>query len=244
MKKILLLIIAPFAFFSALSVQITQEEADKIVLERMSREIQPFIVYAKEDVQTETIITSANGETVEMDYPSWVYYINYIDNDCRYLIVNESNGNLLNVNIKTEAVPNNLSEWRIVESIEIPFTNYSLTGTSCQWKRLSYPYPYNDTVVIINNKEDLEKYIECIGENDYPVIDFSTHTLLFAHGIATSSVVNVGCSSLQQFSEQSYKMKIGIVVGNAAVMSDWQIPIVVDKLSDNSIIELIVTIKK
>ena len=123
--------------------------------------------------------------------------------------------------------------------IEISFIEYSLAETSCQWKRLSYPYPYSDTVVIINNKEDLGKYIECIGECDYPVIDFSTQTLLFAHGIAPSSVVNVSCSSLLQFSEQSYEMKVEIVVGDATVMSDWQVPIIINKLGEKCIIELI-----
>jgi len=128
--------------------------------------------------------------------------------------------------------------------IEIPFTEYSLAGTSCQWKPLSYPYPYRDTVIIINSKEDLEKYIECIGESDYPVIDFSTHTLLFAHGIASSGSVKINSTVLQQLSEQNYRMKIEISIGFLTVMTDWQVPIIINKLSDGCIIESIVAIKQ
>ena len=124
--------------------------------------------------------------------------------------------------------------------IEIPFTEYSLSGTSCQWKPLPYPYPYRDTVIVINSEEELEKYIECIGESDYPVIDFSTQTLLFAHGIASSSVVSINCNSLQQLSEQNFRMKVDIVLGYATVMTNWQVPITINKLGEGCTIELIV----
>jgi hypothetical protein len=122
---------------------------------------------------------------------------------------------------------------------DISFTEYSLAETSCQWKH--FPYDIGDTVVIINSKEDLEKHLECIGESSYPVIDFSTHTLLFAHGIAPSSVVKANCSSLQQTSEYKYRMKVDIVVGDATVMSDWWVPIIINKLGEECIIELIAT---
>ena len=72
---------------------------------------------------------------------------------------------------------------------------------------------------------------------------FSKHTLLFAHGTAPSSIVKVNCSSLRQYSEQCYKVEVEIVVGDATVISNWQVPIIVDKMGDDSIIELIVTIK-
>ncbi|MDR2475264.1 MAG: hypothetical protein LBD45_05350 [Bacteroidales bacterium] len=124
---------------------------------------------------------------------------------------------------------------------EVSFTEYLLEGTSCQWKR--FPYDIGDTVVIINSKEDLEKYFECMDESNYPVIDFSTHTLLFAHGIAPSSIVNTSCSSLQQTSKHKYRMKVDIVTGDATVISNWQVPIIINKLGEENIIELIVTTK-
>ena len=251
MKKIVLSLVAPFIAIalSAAGVGTTShEEADAIVLERLNQETRPYTLYVTRELQKDMRIISSAEELLELNYWCWVYYVNYTDlNQGRYLIVKEANGNLLEVDAKSGAKPEDLGEWKEVTvdnyPIDIPFTEYSLAETLCQWKSLSYLYPYSDTVVVINNEEDLEKYIECIGENNYPIIDFSTHTLLFAYGVAPSSVVNFNCNSLQQLSEQSYEMDVEIIVGDATVISNWQVPIMVNKLDEGCIIELIVTIK-
>jgi hypothetical protein len=126
--------------------------------------------------------------------------------------------------------------------VEIPFEDYSLAGISCQWTTLNDNDEVNDEAVVINGNEELNQYVACTG-NNYPAIDFSKYTLLLAHGLATSSVVSVGCSRLQQISEQGYTMNVDLVIGNATVMSDWQTPIIINKLSEGCIIELIVTTK-
>ena len=111
MKKISLLLVATFAFLFALSAQITQEAANEIVLEHISLETQRYTVYAKENVQMEGItITTSIGEIVELNYACWVYYLNYSGYG-RYLIVNERNGNLLEVNVKNAAEPDEQEEW-------------------------------------------------------------------------------------------------------------------------------------
>ncbi|MDR2774351.1 MAG: hypothetical protein LBC19_06350, partial [Tannerella sp.] len=52
--------------------------------------------------------------------------------------------------------------------VEIPFTEYSLSGTHCRW---TY---YGDNVLIVNSVEELEKYITIyIEDGYYPEIDFS-----------------------------------------------------------------------
>jgi hypothetical protein len=53
---------------------------------------------------------------LELDYSCLIYYINYLEgtNTARYLVVKESNGNLLEVNPKNNAAPSNLAEWRII----------------------------------------------------------------------------------------------------------------------------------
>jgi len=51
--------------------------------------------------------------------------------------------------------------------IEIPFTEYSLVGTSCQWVNLNY----DDKLIIVNNNEGLKSHISCSDEN-YQEIDF------------------------------------------------------------------------
>ena len=163
MKKIFLLIAAPFAFFSAISAQISQEAAGGIVLERLNQETLPYIVCAKEGLQTDMTISTMNGEEFKLDYPCWVYYVSYPSVNCcrgHYLIINESNGNLLEVNAKSNAAPKDLAEWRVInkqlkidEIIEIKWgdtvinTQYGLSlrveniedcrcpiGVECDWE--------------------------------------------------------------------------------------------------------------
>ena len=127
MKKILLLIAASFAVLTAFSaippaLPITQKSADGIVSVRMYQEPQLlYTVYAKEGVQEAgTIITTANAETLELDYRCWVYYVSYTDetNESagRYLIVNDSNGNLIEINAKEDAGPDDLETWKIIRA--------------------------------------------------------------------------------------------------------------------------------
>ena len=145
MKKIFLLIIASFAFLSAFSVLpplITQEEADNIVLQRLSQETLNYFIYAKEGVQTEMIITTGaigSDEELELDYPCWVYYARYpitcYGMHCffgRYLIVNASNGNLLEVNKNMDAGPSDLAEWREI-AVAIPFSAAKMTNSVNQF---------------------------------------------------------------------------------------------------------------
>ena len=119
MKKILLLIIVSFAFLSGLSAQqglIELEKADKIVLERMSQETLPHIVYAKNGVQDKMTITTANGKPFEINYSCWVYYIRYTDtNQGCYLIVKAEykNNSLLEV-VNSSTKPDDLDKWRML----------------------------------------------------------------------------------------------------------------------------------
>jgi hypothetical protein len=81
----------------------------------MSNEANDFIIYAKEDVQIAFEVITATGEILELDYPCWVYYINITDNtNGKYLMVKESNGNLLEINTRNDEKPDNLENWRIV----------------------------------------------------------------------------------------------------------------------------------
>ena len=127
--------------------------------------------------------------------------------------------------------------------IDIPFTEYSLEETSCQWERFNYNNGGSlGEVILINSDEELNQYVACTGDS-YPSIDFSKYTLLLARGLAPSTTIYVNCNGLQQLSEQSYKMNIDLSLGNATVMTCWQVPIIIKKLSEESIVELVVTIK-
>jgi hypothetical protein len=123
--------------------------------------------------------------------------------------------------------------------MDIPFTKYSLAETSCQWKDFQAD-DCNNAIVIINRKEKLENYIECTNENSYPDIDFSKYTLLLAHGVE-GHMVFPNDKSLQQLSAQRYMMKVNLLPNFASVVTYWQVPIIVNKIADDSVIELIVT---
>jgi len=114
MKKLFLILSFPLAFIFSLSAQITQTEADLIVMERLSDETKDFIIYAQDSVPTEGYtITTSLEEMLELDYSCWVYYVNYPDEpNGKYLIVKESNGSLLEVNTNNDEGPEDLEEWR------------------------------------------------------------------------------------------------------------------------------------
>jgi len=179
MKKIILLIIAPFAFLSALSAQITQEEADRIILKRISQEAQSYTVYAKEDVQTGMTISAFDEELIELDYVCRVYYVRYIDiASGRYLIVKESDGNLLEINAKNDAGPSDLAEWRVVPERTICNVKNPLTDLS--WLR-EYCKSLNETQNFSSVRIDLYKVI---GKDEY----------VFKISIAYSEFDNSPCS--------------------------------------------------
>ena len=118
--------------------------------------------------------------------------------------------------------------------IEIPFLHYSLERTSCQWTNLAY----DSIVVIINSDEEMNQYVVCMGDDNYPEIDFSIYTLLLANGKNSSSVVATNCNWMKQISEQSYEMEVEIIPGFSAIITNWEVPVIVSKLSKGSIVEL------
>ena len=118
MKRIFLLTFVPFIFHAALSAQITQEQADTIVLQRMTKETRPWcMIYGQDTVQPSgTTIKTAKNETLEFGYPYWLYYVGYIEDtdEHTYFVIRESDGNLLVINTKNDTCPNNLETWRLL----------------------------------------------------------------------------------------------------------------------------------
>jgi len=183
MKKILLLIIAPFVFLSALSAQITQEEANKIVLERMSQETQPYTIYTQEKLQEQGVtITVSAGEVIELDYPCWVYSVDFrqfiIDPflevshikyaPTRFLIVKKSDGNLLEINSDNAWL--HLAGWRIVPKN----SNYSVWRSEIGDNVIEFTfYPSENKLQLRTTPEQLPSYIYFFtssGIFDYHII--------------------------------------------------------------------------
>jgi len=131
MKKIFPLILVPLLSLFSLPAQITQVEADEIIIKRLCSKTSDFIIYVKENVQTGFEVTTATGEVLELDYPCWVYYANITnETDNKYLFVKETNGNLLEITTRNDEVPDDLATWRkIVEySCHLQGTKWKLEG--------------------------------------------------------------------------------------------------------------------
>ena len=130
---------------------------------------------------------------------------------------------------------------------EIPFTEYSLEGTSCRWVNLPFDvFPFE--VVIINSNEELEKYItnRLVGGNctieDIPAIDFSKYTLLLVRGNRADWAY---IYSLRQLAAQEYEIKIhaGVFTQYGTTgMRRWFFPIIIDKLSSECTVELVLEV--
>ena len=248
MKQILLLLSLPFLSFFSLTAQITQEQADEIVIERLCNDTGDFTIYAKEDVQTNFELATATSETLELSYLCWVYYADFMEEtNGKYLIVKESNGNVLEVNTKNDEEPEGLEEWRVIGEdsypINIPFEEYSLGETLCLWTNL--PHSYNSGLIIINSYEDMEQYIVC-ADGNYPEIDFSQNTLLLINGIASFRAINHISKQLQQISINEYKLYVELlsyknVMGGFNPVECWHDAIITGKLSNETNIALNVT---
>jgi len=124
------------------------------------------------------------------------------------------------------------------EPIEIPFTEYSLFNTGCWWTYVNNP----NEIIIINNKEELEEYITC-GDTNYPVVDFSKHTLLHACGGTSNGISNIS-KKLQRLSTNEYILNVEITLDAAMVAQGWGFVLITSKLSETSSIKLNTTIIK
>jgi hypothetical protein len=238
MRKILLFIAASFVFLSAMA-QITQYESDSIVLQRMSTETRQYTLFAQKNlyIYNELSFRTSVGEILELNCSCWVYYIRYVEetnkHDCRYLIVNDSNGNLLEVKTRNDLIPDDLDSWRTVEWVAIPFTEYPLDSLSCQWTNIA-----SDTVIMINSNEELENYITCAG-NNYPAIDFSQYSLLFVHGNTVyGSIAHLIINGVALLSPDNYKLNIEIQLQDTAASQPWHVAIVVPKMGHNTTVHL------
>jgi len=184
MKKIFLLLAASLICLTTISAQVSQEEADQIVIDRMSDETSDFTIYAKDGVQTTFEVITATGETLELNYPCWVYYVNFADEtNGKYLIVKESNGNLLEVNAKNDGlegwrtVPNiNHSVW-LCKEFDFEWSFYPTINVLKSSSELNPNWSFTTNYYIIDNRLYMEIFsgncfiIEYISENEIKLQD-------------------------------------------------------------------------
>jgi hypothetical protein len=128
-----------------------------------------------------------------------------------------------------------------VEPIEIPLTEYTFAGTSCQWKT-SIANVISDKVIVINSGEELENYVVC-AEGSYPEIDFEKHSLLLTRARVYQGISNIK-ERLQQLSANEFRLTIEIELNETRVISERNIAVVAEKINETSTIESDVIIIK
>ena len=134
------------------------------------------------------------------------------------------------------------------EPLEVSFTEYFLCGNAgySHWTNVEKGFE-EGKLIIINSDDELKNHI--VQYLDYPPIDFSKQTLLLAQGMAPEwvySTKNLQQSSqkLYRISQNKYKLNIEVKSSNDrdGYNMPWNRALIVDKLSDNSIVELDVNI--
>ena len=204
------------------------------------------LVTVNTDAGTYSIAVSSNGE--------WTAIVEDAVNDEWCTLTNASGANngtvIINVAENTATTPRSATVKITLESltksvvinqtaaedsfpIDIPFTGYSLAGTSCQWQWSNIDF--TKLIVIIDN-EEFENYISCTDGN-YPEIDFSEQTLLLARGSGTSGIVAFEMQ-FQQISMNEYSLYVDITRDITGFPQGWFISIKIPKLSQNSVITL------
>jgi hypothetical protein len=137
----------------------------------------------------------------------------------------------------------NVSEY----PINIPFEEYYVycvrdlpTSSSC-WKNLNHncgspDYIRGGKLSVINSNEDLGTYLIC--PEDYPVIDFSKHTLLLASGCTPSGGSKIRDIVFLQNSSDQYTLAVTIRTGITNDGGYYCIAILVPKIVDEEIVIL------
>jgi len=127
----------------------------------------------------------------------------------------------------------NVVELRQHYPIDIPFEEYDIRGTYCNWY---YP-PYDDKVIIINSKEELEKYVSCKGSM-YTDIDFSKHTLLYLSGKNQLGSHESFVKKIVQTSKAKYKLHVDVRLNDIEFNDRWIKALLINKIPKDSEVEL------
>ena len=128
MKKLITLIAVLCTLIDTAMAQMPQTYYDAKVLERLDKETRAHTVFAKNALQPEFTIVTANDEILELNYPCFVYYVNYTGNIAdMYIIVGPSHNNMLEVKTTSNTAPDDIAEWRDITNtpriVECDFQN-------------------------------------------------------------------------------------------------------------------------
>ena len=161
MKKIyLLVILTTFSFSSISFAQVTKVQADEIIYKYIIDEklrTDYLLLYTIENLPNTgdvSTITNSNNETFSVEYPCWAYFINeWSDINGpyfrRYLFVNKSDGNILEIKTRKDFGPSepNIENWQLMYS-----TITGLPEIDSEFGAFYFPNPVNDFLEITYKK--------------------------------------------------------------------------------------------
>jgi len=166
MKQLIILTAILFASVSSATAQISKTQADEIVSERLEKETQTYTFFDRDTIHTGFEVRTANGEILELNYRCWIYYVHYTNDTGLYLIVNESNGNLLEVRTSSNAKPEDIEQNE----------NDTLQGT--KWKLMGIVDTQTDILKELEPK-DCDECYSFTFDTDSTAIGWITSNDLF-----------------------------------------------------------------
>lgn len=117
----------------------------------------------------------------------------------------------------------------------IPLTEYTLSGSSCQWQNLNYNG--QDSIIIINSDEELSNYISCTS-GIYPAIDFTENTLLIAKGSTPGGFVSI-VDTLELIGPSQYLLSVDVTMDYSLCPLSWlRFLLTSEKIPSNAIVSL------
>ena len=110
----------------------------------------------------------------------------------------------------------------------VPATDYTLVS-GCEW---DFTNVQEDSLYIINSKEELLAFITCDADSTPPAIDFTKYSLLLSHGNTIyGSIANIS-KTLMQLSANDYKLNVEISLSDTVGSEPWAVAMVVPKVNE------------
>lgn len=154
--------------------------------------------------------------------PEWGYLDNR-NNEFIVMLLDDKGDTLC----KTTVVVTEHSESGIAEGVDIPYMEYSLWDTSCEWQFPSH----ENGVIVVNSDNELSRYIVSESGDSYPSVDFEKYTMIIAHGYCLNGIAYKSIDSLKRVSDTDIEIKILLSTDYTDVVEPWTFALLVDKWS-------------
>ena len=126
----------------------------------------------------------------------------------------------------------------------VSYTEYTLN--TCEWDFSWGSVKEEGNVIVVNSDEELSNLIThlvCEEGCSYPSMDFTKHSLVVAYGGCRNGITSINITNFVQTSATELALHIAITTNMTDEAPVWTKALIVDKLSEQSCIELDVDVK-